>query len=138
MTFIKVCVEVSCLLTITPAANSVAHTSQFGSGEVTCLLRFTSAANSAAHTLQFGSSSLISYWSRIRKNVTHREQTENRQTEKAITETTLIPWIAKLSGLIDGIFLCELVCGRVGSNITGTIQYCIYISLIKLLARSTQ
>ena len=46
--------------------------------------RFTPAANSRAHTSQFGSSGLIIYWSRIRKFVTYRIRknvTENWQTE---------------------------------------------------------
>ena len=69
--------------------------------EVSCLLRFTSAANSEAQISQFRDGGLILCWSRIRKNVTHREQrTENKHIEKAITEVTLIPWIAGLSGPI--------------------------------------
>ena len=47
--------------------------------EVSCLLRFTPAANSVAHTSQFGDSGLILCWSRIRKFVTYREHTENTQ-----------------------------------------------------------
>ena len=60
---------------------------------------------------QFGDGGLLLYWSRIRKNVTHREQrtyiyTENPQitdkkTEKAITEATLVPWITGLSRPIE-------------------------------------
>ena len=57
MTFITVGVEVSCLLKFSPAANSVAHTSQFSDG------------------------SLILCWSRIRKFVTHREH-KDRQTDR--------------------------------------------------------
>ena len=72
MTFITVRVEVSCLLRFTPATNSGAHTSQFGSRKVSCLLRFTPATNSGAHTLQFRDCGLILYWSRIRKFVTYR------------------------------------------------------------------
>ena len=71
--------------------------------EVSCHLRFTLAANSVAHTSQFSDVGLILCWSRIRKFVTHREHTyrqTDRQTEKAITEATLIPWIAGLSGPI--------------------------------------
>ena len=64
--------------------------------EVSCLLRFTPAANSVAHTSQFGDGGLILCYSRIRKFVTYI-YTENRQTEKAITEATLILWIAGLS-----------------------------------------
>ena len=53
---------------------------------VSCHLKFTPGTNSGSHTLQFGSGGHILYCSRIRKNVT-----ENReQTEKAITEVTLI------------------------------------------------
>ena len=96
-----VCVEVSNLLTFTLAANLGAHTSQFGSGEVSCLLRFTLGANSGSQISQFYDGGLILYWSRIRKNVTHTQRTENRQrTEKVITEATLIPWITGLSGPI--------------------------------------
>ena len=65
--------------------------------KVSCLLRFTLAASSVAHKSPFGDSGLILCWSRIRKFVTYREYTD-RQTEKAITEATLIPWIAGLSG----------------------------------------
>ena len=79
--------------------------------EVSCLLRFTPATNSVAHTSQYGDGGLILCWSRIRKFATyiqrtHREHTEknrkqtDRQTEKAITEATLIPWITGLSGPI--------------------------------------
>ena len=74
--------------------------------KVSCLLRFTLATNSVAHTLQFHDNGLILCWSRIRKFVTQREhtygeKTENRQRiEKAITEATLILWIAGLSGPI--------------------------------------
>jgi len=57
--------------------------------EVSCLLRFTLAANSVAHTSQFGLTYIFT------KNI----QTD-RQTEKAITEATLIPWIAGLRGPI--------------------------------------
>ena len=64
--------------------------------KVSCLLRFTLAASSVAHKLQFGDSSLILCLSRIIKFVTYREHTD-RQTEKAITEATLILWIAGLS-----------------------------------------
>ena len=67
--------------------------------EISCLLRFTPAANSVAHTSQFVDGGLILYWSRIRKFVTYIQRTY-RQTEKAITEATLIPWIAGLSGPI--------------------------------------
>ena len=70
ITFITVCVKVSCLLRFAQGANSGAHTSQFGSGKVSCLLRFTPAANSRAHTSQFGDGGLILCWSRIRKFVT--------------------------------------------------------------------
>ena len=66
--------------------------------KVSCLPRFTPAANSVAHTSQFGDGGLILYWSRIRKNVTHRQTDIERRTEKAITEAILIPWIAGLSG----------------------------------------
>ena len=91
MTFITVHVEVSCLLRFTLGVNLGA---QFGSGKLLCLLIFTPATNSRAHTSQFGSSGLILCWSRIRKNVTHREQnTENKHTEKAIAEASLIPWM---------------------------------------------
>ena len=76
MTFITVGIAVSCLLRFTPATNLVAQTSQFGDGGLTLC------------------------WSRIRKFVkyiyTEKIQTD-RQTEKAITETTVIPWIAGLS-----------------------------------------
>ena len=72
--------------------------------EVSCLLRFTLAANLVAHILQFSDSNLILYWSKIRKNVTHREHTDI-QTEKAITEATLIPWIARLRGPIRVIIM---------------------------------
>ena len=71
--------------------------------EVSCLLKFTLAANSVAHTLQFSDGNLILYLSKIRKFVTHREHTyihTDRQTEKAITKATLIPWIVGLSGPI--------------------------------------
>ena len=71
--------EVLYILRFTPAANSEAHTLQFGSSEVSCLLRFTPSASLGAHTSQFGSGGLILYCSRIRKNVTHRQ---NKQTEK--------------------------------------------------------
>ena len=67
--------------------------------KVSCILRFTPATNSGAHISQFRDGGLILYWSRIRKNVIYREHTD-RQTEKAITEATLIPWIAGLSGPI--------------------------------------
>ena len=56
------------------------------------------AANLRVHISQFGDRGLILYWSRIRKKF--NKPTENRQTEKAITEATLIPWIARLSGPI--------------------------------------
>ena len=49
---------------------------------VSCVLKFTLAANSRAQTSQFGSGGLISYCSRIRKNITYRIRknvTENRQ-----------------------------------------------------------
>ena len=65
--------------------------------KVSCLLRFTLAASSVAHKSPFGDSGLILCWSRIRKFVTHREHTDT-QTEKAITEATLIQWITRLSG----------------------------------------
>ena len=66
--------------------------------KVSCLLRFTPTTNLVAHTSQFGDGGLILCWSRIRKNVTHREQrTKNKHTEKAIAEATLILWIAGLS-----------------------------------------
>ena len=49
-------------------------------------------------------SGLILYCSRIRKNVTNKQtdrDTEKKQrTENSITEATLIPWIAGLSGPI--------------------------------------
>ena len=64
--------------------------------EVSCQLRFTLAANSVAHTSQLRDGGL---WSRIRKFITHREHTD-RHTDKAITEATLNPWIAGLSGPI--------------------------------------
>ena len=67
--------------------------------KVSCLLRFTLAASSVAHKSPFGDSSLILCWSRVRKFVTYREHTD-RQTEKANTEATLIPWIAGFSGPI--------------------------------------
>ena len=35
-----------------------------------------------------------------KRQTENRQRTENRQTEKAITEATLIPWIAGLSGPI--------------------------------------
>ena len=94
MTFITVCVKVSCLLRFTPAANSGAHTSQFGPGKVSCLLKFTPAANSESHTSQFGSGGHLLYWSKIRKFVTHRQRREKREqrTEKSITEATLLPY----------------------------------------------
>ena len=72
MIFITVCLELSCLLRFTPAANLVAHTSQLRDG------------------------GLILCWRRIRKFVTYI-YTENSQREKAIKEATLIPWIAGLS-----------------------------------------
>jgi len=62
--------------------------------------------------LQFGSGGHVLCCSRIRKNVkyrirkniTYREQRTDRQrTEKAITEATLIPWIAGLSGPISSL-----------------------------------
>ena len=48
----------------------------------------------------------MAHCSRIRKtsHTENRQRTENRQTEKAITEATLIPWIAGLSGPIDRTF----------------------------------
>ena len=64
--------------------------------EVSSLLRFTLAASSVAHKSPFNDSSLILCWSRVRKFVIYREHTD-RQTEKAITEATLILWIAGLS-----------------------------------------
>ena len=69
--------------------------------EVSCLFRFTLAANSLAHTSQFGDGGPILYYSRIRKYVTYRirknvtyiQRTENReQTKKPITEATLLPY----------------------------------------------
>ena len=45
-------------------------------------------------------SGLILYCSMIRKNVTENRQTDREQTEKPITEATLIPWMAGLSGPI--------------------------------------
>ena len=67
--------------------------------KVSYLFRLTLAANLVAHTLKFGDGGLILCWSRIRKNVTHREQrTENKHTEKAIAEAHLIPWSAGLGG----------------------------------------
>ena len=75
--------------------------------EVSCLLRFTLAANTVAHTSQFDDSSLILCLSRNRKFVTYREHTEHIQTEKAITEATLIPWITGLSGPIFQLSLME-------------------------------
>ena len=68
--------EVSCLLRFTPGTNSGAHISHFGSNKVSCLLRFTLATNLRAHTSQFGSGGLISYWNRIRKNVTQLQRTD--------------------------------------------------------------
>ena len=68
--------------------------------QVSCLLRFTTATNSVAHTSQFGDSGLILCLSRIRKNVTNPRKTHIRRIEKAITEATLILWIAGLSGPI--------------------------------------
>ena len=67
--------------------------------EVSCLLRFTPSANLIAHISQFGDGGLILCWSIIRKFVTYIQRIY-RQTEKAITEATLIPWIAGLSGPI--------------------------------------
>ena len=66
--------------------------------EVSCLLKFTTGTNLGSHKSQFGCGGHILYCSRIRKNVTENGQTEklekkvtdNRQTEKAITDTTLI------------------------------------------------
>ena len=80
-----------------------AQTSQFWSSEVSCLLRFTPATNLRAHALQFGSGDLILYWSRIRNTVTQPKRTYIQRTEKAITEATLIPWTAGLSGPIKHI-----------------------------------
>ena len=40
----------------------------------------------------------------IRKNVTNRE-THSEQTDNSITEATLIPWIAGLSGPISSYLL---------------------------------
>ena len=61
---------------------------------VSCVLKFTLAANSGAQTSQFGSGGLISYCSRIRKNITYRIRknvTENRQRiEKPINEATIM------------------------------------------------
>ena len=71
--------------------------------EVSCLLRFTPAANSGAHTSQFGDGGLILYWSRIRKFITHREQTENReQTDREFNYRghSNPRWIVGLSGPI--------------------------------------
>ena len=67
--------------------------------KVSCLLRFTPTTNLVAHTSQFGDGGLILCWSRIRKFVTYIQRIY-RQTEKAIKEATLIPWIAGLSGPI--------------------------------------
>ena len=55
-----------------------------------------------AHISQLCDSGL---WSRIRKFVTqlakeNTQRTHREQTEKAIAEATLIPWIARLSGPI--------------------------------------
>ena len=36
----------------------------------------------------------------LEKNVTHKQRTHIQRTNKAITEATLIPWIAGLSGPI--------------------------------------
>ena len=69
--------------------------------KVSCLLRFTPAANAVAHISQFGDGGLILCWSRIRKNVTQREHTYIH-TEKAFTEATLILWITGLSGPTSG------------------------------------
>ena len=71
--------------------------------KVSCHLRSTPAANLVAHKSKFRDGGLILCWSEIRKFVTHREYTDiqtDRQTEKAITEATLIPWIVGLSGPI--------------------------------------
>ena len=65
--------------------------------EISCVLRFTLAANYGAHTLQFGDGGLILCLSRIRKFVTYPRRTHREQTEKAITEATLILWITRLS-----------------------------------------
>ena len=57
ITYIAVCVKVSCLLKLTLSTNSGSHTSQFD---------------------------------RDRDRDIRKKVTENRQTEKAITDTTLI------------------------------------------------
>ena len=51
---------------------------------VSCLLRFTQAANSGAHTLEFGDGILILYWSRIRKNVTNPQRTDRQRKQLQI------------------------------------------------------
>ena len=61
--------------------------------------------------MQFGSSGLILYWSRVRKNVTQPKRTytakENINTEKAIIEANLIPWVTELSGPIPKWFVLK-------------------------------
>ena len=68
--------------------------------EVSCLLRFIPVTS---NTSKFRDGGLILCIRSIRKNFTHREHTDietDRQTEKAITDATLIPWITGLSGPI--------------------------------------
>ena len=74
--------------------------------------------------MQFGSGGHILYFSRIRKKVI-----ENReQTEKAISEATLILWIAGLSGQIR--ISSEVLKEPNFANIKRFKEYfqCIYIS----------
>ena len=58
--------------------------------QVSCLLRFTPAANLVAHTLQFGDDGLILCWSRIRKSVTHREHTDREFNYRGHSNPRLI------------------------------------------------
>ena len=101
-----------CLRKRDPSACMIIHilfiqTSQLHSRSVLiCLLSITLTTKSASHTSQFimPCGSHILNCSRIRKNVTHREQRthgqRDRQTENSITDATLIPWITGLSGPI--------------------------------------
>ena len=95
----------------------------FGGLLLICLLNLTLNKKSSSHSLQFVSKYhvfLDSLRAQIReytyhnsvtaalyyagveleKNVTYTQRTENKHTEKAIAEATLIPWIAGLSGPI--------------------------------------
>ena len=54
--------------------------------EVSCLLRFTPAANLVAHISQFRDGSLILYWRRIRKFVTYIQRTDTKRTDTQRTD----------------------------------------------------